>query len=125
MKKYILLTYLFFTSLVISSAQELNLNYPEFQWNAGLTISPQMLFEGGLDLGGFLNIETSPIDNPFTIFAGIDLRNKWVQLPLSNQGLDTRSIQSNFGVHLISYAGLGYSLVRAKKRNTFYLTATP
>ncbi|MEM1220729.1 MAG: hypothetical protein AAGH79_17545 [Bacteroidota bacterium] len=125
MKKIIFLSYLFFASLTVGRAQEVSLAYPEFQWNAGITVSPQMLFVGALDLGAFLNIETSPVDNPFTILAGIDLRNKWVQLPLNNQGLDTRSIQSNFGVHLISYAGLGYSLLRAKNRNSFYLTATP
>ncbi len=97
------------------------------QWNYGLTISPQMLFVGGLDLGVYANVEHQLSANPVSFMLGMDIRNKWYQADVSNSGLDTRSLRTNYSVNVIAYGGVGYAFNSKKKqeRNSFYLMGTP
>lgn len=98
----------------------------KLHWNHGFTLSPQMLFVGGLDLGVFSNIEYKPFSNAISTLVGVDIRNKWIQLDLSNSGLDTRSMKSHYNLHLLTYAGLGVTLPTQKKeKNSLYITITP
>lgn len=85
-----------------------------------------MLFLGALDAGAFSNIEYRPFGNSFTTLVGVDIRNKWLHLNVSSSGLDTRSLRSIYSIHVLTYAGLGYTLPsKSKEINSFYLTATP
>lgn len=95
-------------------------------WNAGLAISPQILFVGGLDLGAFTNLEYRPFGNAFTTLVGAEVRNKWLHLNVSNSGLATRSLSTAYSISAQTHFGLGYTLpTKQEEVNAFYLTATP
>jgi len=99
---------------------------PKYTWNNGISISPQMLFVGAWDIGVYSNLEYRPFGNSFTTLVGVDVRNKWLQLNVSNSGLDTRSLRSIYSINILTYTGLGFTLPTKKKEtNSIYLTATP
>ena len=110
----------------VQAQSERSSDYPRLQWNNGLTVSPQMLFVGALDVGVFSNVEIHPFGNPVALLGGVDLRNKILQLDMSNSGLDTKSLKTHYSANLIAYAGAGYSFLSKKgELNSFYLTAAP
>lgn len=104
-----------------------NTSLEKGQWNYGLTVSPQMLFIGGLDMGGYINYEYSLPNNSTSFIVGTDIRNKWVQANISNSGLDTKSLKTHYSVNVITYGGVGYSVYskNKQKRNSLYITGTP
>lgn len=121
--------------IIVCSITVINLNAQEQQvdslskkyfWNNGISLSPQMLFVGALDVGVYSNFEYHPFGNSLATLVGIDIRNKWLQLNISNSGLDTKSIRSIYSINILTYAGIGFTLPTKKKEtNSFYLTANP
>ncbi len=129
MMKQVSIILIFILSATLSAAQEKSdsVVLKNTQWSYGLTISPQMLFVGGLDLGVYTSVEHQLSPKPVSFILGLDIRNKWFQTNVSNSGLDTRSLKTNYSINVIGYGGVGYTFRSKNKHelNSFYLTGTP
>ncbi len=111
-------------SIINVNAQTDSIQFKKYQLNTGLTISPQMLFIGALDIGLYANVESHPFNNPIAVLAGLDIRNKFVQLDID--GLYTKNLKTHYSANFIGSFGLGYSFISKKRRrNSFYITGTP
>jgi hypothetical protein len=107
-------------------AQPDSLQNQKIALSAGITLGPQMLFIGGLDVGIFCNLEANPFNKRLAFLAGADLRNKWFHIPLGNEGLDTHSLKSTYNIIGMSYLGAGVSFYsKSGEKNSLYLTGTP
>jgi hypothetical protein len=124
MKKITLFLFLYMSTVSLVAQEPVRIEKTRF--SAGLTVNPQTLFIGGFDAGGYISFEHQH-KNRFGYLAGLELRNKWFHLPVSNTGLSTESINTQYNVTAMLFAGVGYTFKNKKRPeiNSFNLTANP
>ncbi len=107
-------------------AQNDSLQHEHLQISAGLSINPQQLFIGSLDMGVGASIESQPANNYLSVLLAMDLRNRWFTVPIA-ENAGTKGLKTHYALSGLGSAGIGICFFDKtfRKKNAFYFTAAP
>ena len=124
MKKLFLLLLLLWQYNIF--AQSDSLQNELFQLNAGLSINPQQLFIGSLDMGVGASIESQPANNYLSVLVAADFRNRWFTVPIA-ENAGTKGLKTHYALTGLGSAGIGICFFDKtfRKKNAFYFIVAP